>query len=228
MSRFLLSFLLSCFSFQIISSSAYAETVSGFASVIDGDTIQLGETVLNLYAIDAPEIKQKCLKLSKLYQCGSSARKKLSGLVDAQIVTCETVGLDTDGQTLAICYLGAIDVGDWLVRGGLAVAYTKTAKTYAAVQKSAKRRKLGLWKGGFVMPWEWRRGKRLSAESEKGSSSSNGSSGSGSTSSGSNSSGGSSSGGSSSTCCKQCSAQACGDSCISWSYTCHKGPGCAC
>jgi hypothetical protein len=32
-----------------------------------------------------------------------------------------------------------------------------------------------------------------------------------------------------SSCCKICSkGKACGDSCISRSYTCHKGPGCAC
>jgi hypothetical protein len=31
------------------------------------------------------------------------------------------------------------------------------------------------------------------------------------------------------TCCKHCSkGKACGDSCISRSYTCHKAPGCAC
>ncbi len=36
-------------------------------------------------------------------------------------------------------------------------------------------------------------------------------------------------GGGGSGCCKVCTTgQACGDSCISWSYTCHKGPGCAC
>nr|WP_319250464.1 hypothetical protein [uncultured Celeribacter sp.] len=30
-------------------------------------------------------------------------------------------------------------------------------------------------------------------------------------------------------CCKICKkGKACGDSCISRSYTCHKGPGCAC
>ena len=30
-------------------------------------------------------------------------------------------------------------------------------------------------------------------------------------------------------CCRRCSSgQPCGDSCISWSYTCRKGPGCAC
>lgn len=40
---------------------------------------------------------------------------------------------------------------------------------------------------------------------------------------------GGSSGGSSSSCCKVCTkGQACGNSCISRSYTCHKGPGCAC
>jgi hypothetical protein len=30
-------------------------------------------------------------------------------------------------------------------------------------------------------------------------------------------------------CCRSCeNSQACGDSCISWSYECHEGPGCAC
>jgi hypothetical protein len=30
-------------------------------------------------------------------------------------------------------------------------------------------------------------------------------------------------------CCKHCTTgQACGNSCISWNYTCHKPPGCAC
>jgi hypothetical protein len=30
-------------------------------------------------------------------------------------------------------------------------------------------------------------------------------------------------------CCKICrKSQACGDSCIPWHKTCHKGPGCAC
>lgn len=40
---------------------------------------------------------------------------------------------------------------------------------------------------------------------------------------------GGSTGGSSSSCCKVCTTgKACGNSCISRSYTCHKGPGCAC
>lgn len=42
--------------------------------------------------------------------------------------------------------------------------------------------------------------------------------------------GGSSAGGGGGTCCKHCGSgsKPCGDSCISVSYTCNKGPGCAC
>ena len=37
-----------------------AETLAGTAAVIDGDTIRIGETVVRLFDVDAPELTQTC------------------------------------------------------------------------------------------------------------------------------------------------------------------------
>ena len=39
---------------------AEPETIAGIAAVIDGDTIRMGETVIRLFDIDAPELAQTC------------------------------------------------------------------------------------------------------------------------------------------------------------------------
>ena len=49
------------------------------------------------------------------------------------------------------------DINSWLVRNGLAVAYTKYSKKYIINENDAKKEKKGLWAGNFEMPWEWRK-----------------------------------------------------------------------
>ncbi len=54
MTRSMLALLLLC------SPAAAAGTISGPATVIDGDTIEVHGTRINLYGIDAPETAQSC------------------------------------------------------------------------------------------------------------------------------------------------------------------------
>ncbi|WP_267357338.1 MULTISPECIES: hypothetical protein [unclassified Methylobacterium] len=54
MIRSTLALLLLC------GSAAAAGTISGPATVIDGDTIEVQGTRLHLYGIDAPETAQSC------------------------------------------------------------------------------------------------------------------------------------------------------------------------
>ena len=44
-----------------------------------------------------------------------------------------------------------------MVRLGYAVAYKKYSKKYLSAEREAKREELGLWKGTFDMPWDWRK-----------------------------------------------------------------------
>lgn len=52
--------------------SATAETLSGPARVVDGDTLELGKERIRLFGIDAPESKQLCKNnRGNDYACGA-------------------------------------------------------------------------------------------------------------------------------------------------------------
>mgnify|MGYP001145629285 CR=1 FL=1 len=55
------------------ASIAHAETIAGAARVIDGDTLEIGETIIRLADIDAPELGQKCDGPTALRSCGKVA-----------------------------------------------------------------------------------------------------------------------------------------------------------
>ena len=50
-----------------------------------------------------------------------------------------------------------ININSRMVRLGYAVAYKKYSKKYLSAEREAKREELGLWKGTFDMPWDWRK-----------------------------------------------------------------------
>lgn len=56
----------------VCCQTAYAaETISGVPRILDGDTVEIGETKIRLGGIDAPETDQVCLDDSgKAWNCG--------------------------------------------------------------------------------------------------------------------------------------------------------------
>ncbi len=49
-----------------------------------------------------------------------------------------------------------------MVSQGWAVDYYQYSYEYSRAEQRAKSARRGIWAGRFVLPWEWRRGKRLS------------------------------------------------------------------
>ena len=49
----------------------------------------------------------------------------------------------------------------WMVSQGLALAYRRYSRDYVGEEVSARDAGLGMWRGDFVPPWDWRRGERL-------------------------------------------------------------------
>ena len=149
-----------------LKTNSYSEEITGYAKVIDGDTIKIKGTKIRLYGIDAPESKQICSKpwlsfslitLYKDYACGSKTTDLLKQFVKNEILVCKKDSLDRYNRVIAICYKKKRDINSWLVRNGLAVAYTKYSKKYVINENDAKKEKKGLWAGKFEMPWEWRK-----------------------------------------------------------------------
>ncbi len=60
----------------LLASPALA-AVTGIASVIDGDTLEIHGQRIRLHGIDAPESRQLCFIDGKPWQCGKDAANAL-------------------------------------------------------------------------------------------------------------------------------------------------------
>jgi len=140
--------------------------ISGFAKVVDGDTIMLGNKKIRLYGIDAPEKKQKCKKtyltisfmsFTKDYMCGEVSTQKLIKKINKQKLNCNILDVDRYKRLIGECFKRNINLNSWMVSNGYAVAYRKYSKKYVSDEINAKNNKLGIWQGKFEMPWDYRR-----------------------------------------------------------------------
>ena len=117
---------------------------------------------MRLEGIDAPESSQLCYdERHTAWRCGQAAARALDEFITRKTVQCETHSKDRYGRYIATCYLGRTDLNAALVASGLAVAYRKYSKRYILEEESARAAKVGIWRGAFVMPWDWRRGERV-------------------------------------------------------------------
>jgi endonuclease YncB( thermonuclease family) len=140
-------------------STSMADDVTGQASVIDGDTIEIHGTRIRLWGIDAPESSQLCRGEDSLsYRCGAEAANALDVFVARRPVECRPIDMDQYGRTVAACGVGGVDLGQWLVSRGLALDWPHYSHgKYAADQDQAEKAARGMWRGSFVEPWLYRR-----------------------------------------------------------------------
>jgi len=163
-----------------LSLPATAENLTGKATLVDGDTIEIGEQVIHLHGIDAPEMDQFCTdKKSKRFNCGHAAMRRLFLYIGVDPLDCTLRAKRDDGSLEASCLAksyfrrtenGAtrgekFDVGLEMVLTGHAFAAPKNAERYREAESLAKRKKKGFWAGTFAFPWEWQ--KRSSSVKKK-------------------------------------------------------------
>jgi endonuclease YncB( thermonuclease family) len=132
-------------------------TLSGVPRIIDGDTIRIGSTRIRLHGIDAPEAKQTCTADAKEWRCGQEATNALVRIVGGRQVTCSQRDVDRYGRIVAVCRAGSINLNAWIVGEGWAVAYRRYSMEYVRDEGEARAARKGLWRGEFMMPWDWRR-----------------------------------------------------------------------
>ncbi|WP_213774886.1 thermonuclease family protein [Bradyrhizobium sp. dw_78] len=134
--------------------------------VRDGNTIQLGEITYRLDGVDAPELDQICIdNHADSWNCGAEARDQLTKLIGGRPVHCDDRGPDKNFRKrhLGVCTVAGetASLNQQLVRLGFALDLEPSAKSrFAKDQADARNERRGLWKGCFVSPQEFRRGKR--------------------------------------------------------------------
>lgn len=151
----------------IILFPQYAQAnVTGKPRVIDGDTLEIGDQRIRLHGIDAPEAKQTCVENGQRWGCGTSATSALAQMIGTHLVVCQQRDVDRYKRIVAVCHLAGPDgqnVNRWMVANGWALAYRRYSRDYVADENAAKKSGKGVWRGQFIPPWDWRRGKRLAA-----------------------------------------------------------------
>ncbi len=150
-------FVLILISTLILSFVAHAAVIVGKARIVDGDTIDVGGQRIRLFGIDAPESKQTCTVDGKAWACGQEATWALAYELAEHWVTCQQRDVDRYKRIVAVCYVGTEDVNAAMVRQGWALAYRQYSKDYVPAETDAERNRVGIWRGVFEKPWEWRR-----------------------------------------------------------------------
>ena len=138
------------------AAPALAVTLTGTARVVDGDTIEMSGQTLRLIGIDAPELAQPCERDGKPWACGDWSRDALRTRLSGRDLSCSGTDQDRYGRWLVTCRLGGRDLGQVLVRDGVAFAYRRYSAIYVPDEAKAQRDRRGLWAGSTEAPEAFR------------------------------------------------------------------------
>jgi len=127
-------------------SPAAGQTIEGMATVIDGDELRIGDSLIRLFGIAAPDISSNL---------GPEARLYLDGLAGGQHVVCTEIDRTETDESIAICIIDGTDLATELLSQGLASVYRvgapptpeerQLAARYDTEEADARTRKLGIW-----------------------------------------------------------------------------------
>ena len=126
--------------------------------VLQAGLIELDGEVHSLFGIDAPSVGQTCRNAaSGLWACGTDARQAVARFVDGRNVVCEPVVAAVEAEpAVSRCMADGVDVSQWVVANGWAVADTDVDNALVPSQMEARTARKGLWAGWFEAPAEWR------------------------------------------------------------------------
>lgn len=144
-------------------ATAQPARVSGQPFVVDGDSLRFPSIEVRLEGIDAPEWDQVCHRASQPYRCGLEAKDALLALIASRPVDCHPMpqpnGGVTDryGRTVAICFVGGVNINAWMVENGHAIAYRRYSTLFVDHEERARAARRGMHAGTFQAPWDYRR-----------------------------------------------------------------------
>lgn len=121
-----------------------------------------------LDGIDAPEIDQTCIDgEGEAYSCGQVAAQARKEFIAGRAVRCDDLGPDPAYRRWRIeqCFVGEIDLNRWLVKEGWAIRFEPHANgRFKGEEDEARAGHLGVWKGCFVAPRDFRRQNKRTAQ----------------------------------------------------------------
>ena len=146
---------------NLFGSAPREQSWSGTAAevtVLDGETLRLGDRTLRLKGLDAPERGEMCRSpTGQSVDCAAAAAAELSRLVRGRALTCEVQGRDSFGRGLGRCDAGGTNVNQALIAAGFAIAGPGIRGSLVTAEQEARAAGRGLWSAGAPESWRNRR-----------------------------------------------------------------------
>ncbi len=119
---------------------------AGDCAVLDGNTLRVGDRIIQLAGIVAPQRGSLCHgERQAELDCGSAAANALSSLLRGRTVDCAIVGHDKQGRPVGNCLAGGRQLSEALVLDGWARAEAAGLAEPEAAARTAGR---GIWRSG--------------------------------------------------------------------------------
>lgn len=119
--------------------------ISSFAFVNQDGTLRISGRLIYLFGIYIPPTDQTCYTFVRPVQCGTRASLALAFRVSGDFVRCLPRSMNLDGSIVASCRAGNTDLSEWMLQRGWAVALPDAPFQYAAMEKIAQSRGIGIW-----------------------------------------------------------------------------------
>lgn len=146
-----------------LAAQEVASTITGQASVVDGDTIQIHGQSIRLWGIDTPESAQTCrARDGTTVRVGQKASFALQELIGGQPVSCTPRTKDRYGRVVAACTSGSTDLSKRMISEGWGWAFVRYSADYVPDETTARAAGLNVWSMDCTAPWDWRRQQRVS------------------------------------------------------------------
>ncbi len=121
----------------LLLSVAHSQTTSitgTVSKVRDGDTLEVGPVAIRLMGVTAPELGEVL---------GAASRDFMKRLVLAKQIRCEMNGDKSHDRFVALCFLNGKDVGETLIRAGLALDCPRFSEgRYSSFEQSKAKNKI--------------------------------------------------------------------------------------
>jgi endonuclease YncB( thermonuclease family) len=139
----------------LVASPAWAQA-SGHATALGSDTLSINGQAFRLAGVNGMNLNQSCFVDGQPLACGASATRALQILLDPSDVSCTATGTLGKGPIPAKCSGHDGDIGQHMVEQGWAIA-DPAQPDYAVAEAKARGKQVGVWRGVFVDPEQYRR-----------------------------------------------------------------------
>jgi endonuclease YncB( thermonuclease family) len=108
--------------------------------VVDAGSFRTGERIVRLADVSSPALDKRCTdQAGNAWPCGQRARTALESFLRNKSLTCR----DTPTSNQMRCEAGGVDVAQWLLENGWAMAPNGSTPALRAIEQDARRRGAG-------------------------------------------------------------------------------------